>query len=198
MQIHLVRHGEVENPDHLVYADLPGFWLSDVGMAQANAAANYLANHRVSRIVASPLDRAVATATAIAAHHHADVTTDNRLTEWRLGNRWAGVGWDDLPEKFPGELEAYLAHPEHLPFSTESLQQVAERVAGAIVDLAGRTSEGDVVFVSHQYPIHAASRLLTRSGFENYHDNKPEHCSVSSLVPSNGMWAMAEHWAPAQ
>ncbi|MEA2000938.1 MAG: histidine phosphatase family protein [Actinomycetota bacterium] len=198
MLVHLVRHGEVENPSHLVYANLPGFRLSDVGVAQADAAATHLADHRVSRIVTSPLDRAVATATAIARRHHADVTTDKRLTEWRLGTRWAGVSWDDLQEEFPGELEAYLSHPSRLPFSPESLQQMAERVAGAIVEVAEQSPDGDVIFVSHQDPIHAAFRLLTGSGFENYHDNKPEHCSVSTLEPLNGTWAMVRQWAPVQ
>ena len=41
--LHLVRHGEVENPDHVVYADLAGFGLSGRGVSQAEAAADYLA-----------------------------------------------------------------------------------------------------------------------------------------------------------
>ncbi len=38
-RVHLVRHGEVHNPDHLVYASLPGFTLSSTGEAQARAVA---------------------------------------------------------------------------------------------------------------------------------------------------------------
>ncbi|RPI21428.1 MAG: histidine phosphatase family protein, partial [Actinobacteria bacterium] len=34
----LMRHGEVENPRHVVYSDLPGFHLSAGGRAQAAAA----------------------------------------------------------------------------------------------------------------------------------------------------------------
>ncbi|MFQ5427057.1 MAG: histidine phosphatase family protein, partial [Gaiellales bacterium] len=49
--IHLVRHGEVENPDHVVYADLPGFGLSATGSAQAEAAANHLHDKRVQVVL---------------------------------------------------------------------------------------------------------------------------------------------------
>ena len=41
--IHLIRHGEVHNPDHVVYADLDGFGLSELGRQQARAAAARLA-----------------------------------------------------------------------------------------------------------------------------------------------------------
>lgn len=198
MHVHLIRHGEVDNPDHLVYADLPGFSLSPHGFAQAAATADRLCRSKFSMVVSSPLERAVATATVIAAAHDAEVVTDERLTEWRLGSRWAGVKWDDIPEVFPGELEAYLAHPSDLPFSPESLHEVAKRVAGATDEWSSRVSDGAVVLVSHQDPIHAARRLLTDSGFGSYHVAKPEHCSVSSLRRAGNAWALTGYWAPQQ
>ena len=33
--IHFVRHGEVHNPDHILYERLPGFHLSDRGRRMA-------------------------------------------------------------------------------------------------------------------------------------------------------------------
>jgi len=198
MDIHLIRHGEVDNPDHLVYADLPGFSLSPLGLAQAQATAHRLRHAPVSIVVSSPLERAISTATAIAATHGVEVLTDERLTEWRLASHWAGVKWDDLPEVFPGELEAYHTHPLELPFSPESLLTMAKRVAGAAVEWSFRGPDGDVVIVSHQDPIHAARRLLTGSGFGDYHVDKPEHCSVSSLTTSDDGWTMTGYWAPEQ
>ncbi|MEX2419029.1 MAG: histidine phosphatase family protein, partial [Acidimicrobiia bacterium] len=105
-RLHLVRHGEVANPDGVVYADLPGFSLSAAGRAQAAASARYLQARSPEAVVSSPLDRAMETARAIADAIGVAVTTDDRLLEWRLSGRWAGVRWDDLPSRFPGELEA--------------------------------------------------------------------------------------------
>ena len=49
--IHLIRHGEVHNPDHVVYADLDGFGLSELGRQQARAAAARLAETDVCAVV---------------------------------------------------------------------------------------------------------------------------------------------------
>ena len=59
MVIHLIRHGEVDNPRDVVYADMPGFGLSETGRRQAEAAGSYLAATPLVRIVSSPLDRAL-------------------------------------------------------------------------------------------------------------------------------------------
>lgn len=178
-----VRHGEVLNPDHLVYASLDGFDLSPLGEAQADRAGDELAARDVATIWTSPLTRARHTAQRIAAATGAPVEVDEDLTEWRLSDRWAGVGWDDLPEVFPGELEAYLADPTDLPFSPESLQAVGERVAAVARRVA--RPDADVVVVSHQDPIHAAVRLLTGIGFGEYFRARPEHAEPIALAPGD-------------
>ena len=126
-RLHLVRHGEVDNPDHVVYADLPGYPLSTTGRDEARAAGAYLGKGRVDAVVCSPLDRAVETAAIIAAAVDRPYAVDERLTEWRLAGRWAGTVWEELPDVFPGELEAYLEHPHDLRFSPESIAEVAAR-----------------------------------------------------------------------
>jgi broad specificity phosphatase PhoE len=193
MQIHLVRHGEVDNPRDVVYADIPGFGLSKLGRAQAAAAGDYLANRTVRRIVTSPLDRAIETATLIGAG--AELVTERRLTEWGLAMRWRGALWPKLPLTFPGELEAYLADPFDLPFSPESLHQVVDRLTTAIDDWVDG-STGDVVFVSHEDPLHATHMNLTGSTADVFHRDKPTHCSVTTLEHGDGTWVTVSRWAP--
>ena len=195
MQIHLVRHGEVENPGHVVYADLPGFTLSRLGRDQAHTAGRRLANASVGRIVTSPLDRAVITAQLLSHEINAPTTMDNRLTEWRLASRWAGVGWDDLQDAFPGELEAYLENPYELPFAPESLRDASERVARCVNDWAERES-ADIAFVSHQDPLHGARLALTGSTVDRFHRDKPAHCSIVTLRGTGNSWSMLDYWAP--
>jgi broad specificity phosphatase PhoE len=205
--LYLVRHGEVANPDHLVYAALPGFTLSDLGTRQAEAAAAYLADRPVALVLSSPLERAVATAAPIAAVHGLPVETDDRLAEWGLGDRWAGNRWESLPEVFPGELEAYLAEPSVLDFAPESLADLATRVAAAVTEAWKRTHPigdgpevGDIVVVSHQDPIEAARRRLTGRPAPDFHTGKPGHAAVVALVPrpgpESGVWDEARHWEP--
>lgn len=194
----LVRHAEVHNPDHVVYADLPGFGLSDRGWSQADATAARLAGAGVGRIVTSPLQRAVETGNAIAARCGLAPVTDERLTEWALGTRWAGIVWEDLPERMPGELEAYLEHPAELPFAPESIEQVADRVTAVIkqhLDL-----DGLLVVVSHQDPVQAARLHLTGRPAADLHADKPMHGSVTMLggEPGRLPWAEIEYWEPDQ
>ena len=64
--MHLLRHGEVHNPDRVLYGRMPGFGLSELGARQAVAAAEYLAKRPIGYLVSSPLERAQQTAAPLA------------------------------------------------------------------------------------------------------------------------------------
>ena len=195
MWVHLVRHGEVENPDGLVYGDLPGFNLSETGQTQAREAAARLAASPLAAIWSSPLQRALQTAEAIAASHHLPVRVHPQLTEWRLGS-WTGILWSELANRLPGQLEAYLSDPTDLAFADESLDDLARRVAIGIVE-AIAISGGDVVIVGHQDPLQAARLLLTGQSLDRQHQDKPAHGSVITLSPDDP-WREVEHWRPSR
>lgn len=195
-RIHLVRHAEVENPNHVVYASLTGFGLSDQGRLQAKAAARYLGSQPVVAVWSSPLQRALETAAPIAARFGVPVKIDGNLTEWRLSDRWAGIGWEDLPKQRPGELEAYLEHPQDLVFSSESLNDLADRIRGVLDRLSKMHPDGDVVVVTHQDPIQAARLLINGSPMSLLNVDKPAHASVATMkigVP----WREDIRWSPA-
>ena len=65
--VHLVRHGEVENPQGVLYGRIPGFHLSEAGRVMAKTAAGFLAGRDVTVLRSSPLERARETAEPIAA-----------------------------------------------------------------------------------------------------------------------------------
>ncbi len=194
-ELHLVRHGEVHNPDHLVYGDLPGFVLGETGLRQAAAAADHLSGLAVDAVVSSPLERAMETAQILADTLGLEAYGDERLTEWALGRRWRGVVWEQLPKAFPGELEAYLEHPQELPFSPESISAVAERMATAVAELGSAHPGGVAVVVSHQDPVQAARLRLTGVGLTRFTQNKPRHCTVISLT-AGSPWSEREVWNP--
>ncbi|MGB9356995.1 MAG: histidine phosphatase family protein [Acidimicrobiia bacterium] len=194
--VYLVRHGEVLNPEHLVYADLPGFPLSQNGRRQAEDTADRLPLN--ATIVSSPLDRAIETAEIIAAARNGPVIVDEALTEWGLGRRWAGHAWDDLDADFPGELDAYLTHPGCLPFSPESLAELAARVGDAVVRHRSQIA-GPLILVSHQDPIQAARLHLTGRPLADLATWKPQHAGVVELDPGTALpWVERAMWEPDQ
>ena len=79
--VHVLRHGEVHNPDKILYGRLPGFHLSDLGAQMAKAAAQSLVDRDVTHLVASPLERAQETAEPFAAQFGLEVHSDTRLIE---------------------------------------------------------------------------------------------------------------------
>ena len=194
-RVHLVRHGEVHNPDHVVYASLPGYGLNETGRLQAEAVAEYLRSAPVVAVWSSPLERAIATAEPIAAEHDLTITVDNELIEWRMADDWAGIVWEELPEHRPGQLEAYLEHPLDMPWAAESLTALAARMRTVLNRLA-TAHEGDVVVVSHQDPVQAARLSLTGSDLADQHRDKPGHCTVITLKPGNP-WRVVSEWTPA-
>jgi broad specificity phosphatase PhoE len=181
--VHLVRHGEVYNPDGILYGRIPGFQLSEAGRLMAKAAADYLAGRDVTVLKSSPLQRAVETAEPISAELGLPIQIDDRLIEpWNYfeGMRFA-VG------------DGALRQPKHWlalrnPFRPswgEPYEEVAVRVMAAATDAARDTvdSEGlghEAVCVSHQMPIWIARRSV--EGRRLWHDPRRRECALGSVT----------------
>ena len=104
--VHLLRHGEVENPAGIIYGRLPGYHLSANGRAMASAAADFFAERAVVALFCSPLERAQETARPVAERLGLEIVTDDRLIEsW---NHFEGL-------KF-GVGDGSLRRPAHWPY----------------------------------------------------------------------------------
>lgn len=126
--------------------------LDDEGVRQAAAVAGVLANANVTRVVASPLVRARATAEAIATGWGLPVDVDERWIEMDYGDL-DGMPLADVPADL---WKQWRANPDFAPAGAESLSSVAERVHTACDDLAPTARDGDVVVVTHVSPLKAA------------------------------------------
>lgn len=177
--VHLVRHGEVHNPDGILYGRLPGYGLSERGHAMATSVAAALADHDVVRVVASPLQRAQETAAPLAETLGLEVGTDERLIEADNrfeGRRLAGAGPRELLD--PAILR-HLYNPL-TPSWGEPFTQQRDRMFAAIA-AARQAAEGhEVVLVSHQSPIWAVRRALQRKPL--WHDPRTRECSLASVT----------------
>lgn len=193
--VHLVRHAELENPEHVVAGSLPGFGLSPHGLDQARRVGRYLGPRAVVSIWSSPQESALRTAEEIAARSGVPVRVDEGLREWELFERWRGHAWASLQERFPGEADAYLEHPHDLPFSPETLGELADRVAAVARRLDAEHPHGDVVVVSHQDSIQAGRLRLTGSEVSMLNDSRLAHGSVVTLRPGI-TWVEETVWDP--
>jgi broad specificity phosphatase PhoE len=165
--VHLLRHGEVHNPEGVLYGRLPGYHLSDRGRRMADLVAEHLKDHDVTTVVSSPLERAQETAAQIAAAHEATVRLDVRLIE--AGNYFEGMTF--------GIGDGSLRHPAHWPKMINPFRPSW----GEPYDLARREAAGhEAVLVSHQSPVWITRLKL--EGRRLWHDPRKRQCSLASLT----------------
>jgi len=176
--VHLLRHGEVENPDGVLYGRLSGFGLSELGDRMASAAADALAGRPVRYVVSSPLQRARETAAPVAAQFGLDVAVDDRLLEPTNvfeGLRFS-VGGGALRRP---DLWRYLYDPFR-PSWGEPYVEIAERVCAVVAAVRDRVRGAEAVCVSHQLPIYTARRLV--EGRPLWHHPARRQCGLASLT----------------
>ena len=176
--VHVLRHGEVENPEKILYGRQPGWRLSTRGQEMAQAVAEWSQDLNLGAIHASPLQRAQETASPIAAKHKLEINTDERLIE--AGNIFEG-------KKF--ELgSGVLRHPAswwHLrnpakPSWGEPYSDQIERMLAAIFSARDAANGKDALVVSHQLPI-----WILRSALEGrrlMHDPRKRICTLASVT----------------
>ena len=175
----LVRHGEVHNPDGILYGRLPGFPLSERGRRQAAAVAEHLRGVRppVAAVVSSPLERALQTAAPIAEAAGVAVSVDERLIESGLTFQGRPLA-SRLSYARPADWR-HLYNPWR-PSWGEAYRDIAARMRAAIDDAREAHPGGRVVCVSHQSPI-----WVTRRAYEErrlWHDPRRRQCDHASLT----------------
>lgn len=196
--VHVMRHGEVFNPEKVLYGRLPGYHLSDRGRVQAEAAADWLASHDVTYVVASPLERAQETAAPIAEKHGLAIATDADLIEsWNQfeGERVApGDGALRDPRNWPR-----LRNPMK-PSWGEPYAEIAPRMTAALHRARIKAEGHEAVCVSHQLPVETLRRAVTGRKLAHLplpHSRLCNLSSITSFVFDDDRlirWAYTEPW----
>lgn len=177
--VHLVRHGEVHNPEGVLYGRLPGFRLSELGRSQAETVGRVLGSgHDIVSIVASPLQRAQETAAPLAERLGLPVGIDEDIIE--ADNRFEGT-------KVGGRGGA-LRDPQYWPILLNPLRpswgepylQIAHRMIGAVYATLDVARGHEAVLVSHQLPVYTTRRFL--EGRRLWHDPRKRQCSLASIT----------------
>lgn len=175
--VHLLRHGEVHNPNHVLYGRLPGYHLSANGRMMAAAAADYFDGRPVAAVFASPLERAQETAQPVADRLGLQIVTDDRLIESSNVLEGKSVSLASLAVN-PLNWK-YLWNP-FTPSWGEPYTQVVARIR-QVIDRAREAARGqEVVCVSHQLPIWV-SRLAAEHQ-HLWHNPNTRECALGSVT----------------
>jgi broad specificity phosphatase PhoE len=176
--VHLLRHGEVFNPEKVLYGRLPGYVLSELGHEMALRAAQVLGNNDITVVTASPLERAQQTAKPMADAFNLAIGSDADLIE--ADNIFEGqrVAVGDGVLKQPAAWRQ-LYNP-FKPSWGEPYVDLAARMRAAVDRARVQASGHEAVLVSHQLPI-----WISRLDFEGrrfVHDPRRRQCSLASLT----------------
>jgi len=196
--IHFIRHGEVHNPEKILYGLQPGWRLSDRGQEMAKVIGDWSSNLNLGAILASPLQRAQETVAPIIAKHNLPLTTDSHLIEasnifegkkFELGN-----GIFRHPKSW-----RYLWNPWR-PSWGEPYDQLISRMLKALFAARDAAGGKDAICVSHQLPI-----WILRSAVEGrrlLHDPRKRECTLASVtsfeLDNEGMISTVSYSEPAK
>ena len=190
--IHFIRHGEVHNPDRVLYERLPGFHLSQRGRRMAEATARFLASNpdtnAIAAVYTSPLERTRETADAIVSALNAvragrgetplEPIADERVIE--AGNEFRGrrIGRGDGALWRPRNLK--LVSNLWKPSWGESYAQIAARMQAFTQEKLGEHPGEQIAVVSHESPIWSYRHLLEKGRAE--HNMMLRHTELASVT----------------
>jgi len=176
--VHVARHGEVENPEKILYGRQPGWRLSNRGQQMAETLGEWSKSINLGALHVSPLQRAQETAAPIARAHGIEITTDDRLIE--AANVFEGKSF---------ELgSGVLKHPSswrHLynpwkPSWGEPYEEQINRMLAAIFAARKAANGKDAIVVSHQLPIWTLRSAI--EGRSLLHDPRKRICTLASVT----------------
>ena len=157
----VVRHGETAwNVDTRIqgHLDIP---LNDTGLWQARQLARALADEPVAAIYTSDLQRARATAQALADTTGAPLTPEPDLRERSFGH-FQGRTFAQIEAELPEDaLRWRKRDPHYAPEGGESLTALRERINATVHRLAARHPGELVVLVAHGGVLDVIYRLAT-------------------------------------
>lgn len=196
--VHLLRHGQVENPGGVLYGRLPDYHLSEIGLQMAERVGEYTADLDLVHLRCSPLERAQETMAPIARRRpHLEVVTEPRVIE--AANLLEGQVINAESSAVFKPKNLWLLRNPLRPSWGEPYTEIVIRMRAAIRD-AARAAEGHAaLIVAHQLPIWMAR--CDAEGRRLIHDPRKRECtlvSLTSLTLVDGRVTKVDYAEPAK
>ena len=176
--VHLLRHGEVHNPEGTLYGRRPGYHLSELGTTMAERVAEVIGDRDIVAIRSSPLERAKETGRPLAAALGLEIVEDVRLVESANvfeGHDFSAGGRALLRPA----IWRHLWNPLR-PSWGEPYKQIAARMRQAVIEARDAARGHEAVAVSHQLPIWITRLSAQRKPY--VHDPRRRQCTLCSLT----------------
>jgi probable phosphoglycerate mutase len=194
-RIVLWRHGRTEWNATGRFQGQTDISLDEVGREQADGAARRLASLQPERLVSSDLHRARDTMAALAALTGLEIDLDVRLRETFAGD-WQGLTGAEISSRYPEEYKSWRAGDPLLHVGGgETRQEVAERMAAAVRDVAARLSDdGLAVLTTHGGAARLGIAALIGMPLERFTNiGGLSNTSWSMLRDTDQGWVLVEH-----
>ncbi|HVA96721.1 MAG TPA: histidine phosphatase family protein [Candidatus Acidoferrales bacterium] len=157
--IYLIRHGEVHNPEGIIYGRLPNFGLSDKGKQELEKTADFLKDKTISQLYSSPLLRTKQSAEIIKNKLGIEeIQYSDLLIE--TGTSYEGRKFNSLDAL---QSDVYL---KPLDPSDETIEQLAHRMQNFLNKLLATNNGKHIAVVSHGDPIMALKAVIKRTPLE--------------------------------
>ncbi len=176
--VHLLRHGEVDNPLGVLYGRLPDYHLSELGVQMAERVAKVLTGRDVTHLVSSPLERAQETAKPSAEAFGLDIVTDARVIEAANSFEGQKFGVGDGALRKPSAWK--LLYNPFKPSWGEPYKDIVVRMLAAMHDAREAAAGHEALIVSHQLPVWIVRSFI--EGRRLFHDPRKRQCSLASLT----------------
>lgn len=176
--VHLLRHGEVHNPEGILYGRLPGYHLSEVGHRMADRVGDWFDADKIVHVVSSPMQRARETAAPLARRLDADVIIDSRVIE--ATNRFEGKSFGVGDGALRHPLAWWLLRNPFRPSWGEPYKVIVERMMSAVHDARATAAGREIVIVSHQLPVWVTRLHVEQRRY--LHDPRKRQCALASVT----------------
>jgi probable phosphoglycerate mutase len=194
-RICIVRHGETSwNAEKRIQGQTD-IGLDPAGLAQAEAAANWLAGTPVAALYSSDLQRAQQTAASIAVVLGLPAILLPAMRERRYG-LFEGLTYAEARKQHPAQYHAFeMRVPDFaLPEGGESLHQLYERVTGGLCEIVARHPGQTVVLVTHGGVLDIVNRFVRGNPLDLPRDFLIPNAGISWVTYSEGRWIL-DSWA---
>lgn len=188
-RILVIRHGESTANCEKFFAGQNNIALTDLGIKQAETAAEAMSDIRIDKVFSSTLDRAYYTALPFAKARGLEVVRIHGFIERDCGY-WTGKTFAEVEKLYPEERRLWKEDSFNLTISgaTESTKESIERIGKAVDTLAEENEGLTLLVASHGGVIKALPYYFSENKSAELYNSTPipTNCSITEVVYENG------------
>lgn len=158
-RFYIIRHGEVYNPDKIVYGRLPRMGLSIEGKRQVESTGLLLVNKKINVIYSSPMLRARQSAQIIGRALRVKIKISSLLNEVDLFCKGISIF------NYESTIQKVLYSEENVNKGQETVQSIFNRMNKIVKKIYSLHKYSNVVLVSHGDPIMILRALSSNLSF---------------------------------